>query len=163
MEVKVLSPEYLIFIGYKLRTTAFVLRTQDFQHGDMAELVYAYVSEAYGVILEGSSPSIPTILIYLHTTSTRAILFLDNRLLHQKEGASSPSLFSSLTTFCITFFIIKYDRTQPAERKYSLPFTHPSHHWPHTSYCTHSSSPGYTTCHPPHNSSSHNYRTRRTC
>ena len=27
----------------------------------MAELVYAYVSEAYGAILEGSSPSIRTI------------------------------------------------------------------------------------------------------
>lgn len=31
--------------------------------GDVAELVYAYVSEAYGAILEGSSPSIPTIYL----------------------------------------------------------------------------------------------------
>ena len=31
---------------------------------DVAELVYAYVSEAYGAILEGSSPSVRTNLDY---------------------------------------------------------------------------------------------------
>ncbi len=29
-------------------------------YGHVAELVYAYASEAYGAILEGSSPSMPT-------------------------------------------------------------------------------------------------------
>ena len=30
------------------------------KNADVAELVYAYVSEAYGAILEGSSPSVRT-------------------------------------------------------------------------------------------------------
>ncbi len=35
--------------------------------GHVAELVYAYVSEAYGAILEGSSPSVPTLVRICYT------------------------------------------------------------------------------------------------
>ena len=35
------------------------------KYGRVAELVYAYASEAYGAILEGSNPSAPTIMIGL--------------------------------------------------------------------------------------------------
>lgn len=31
-------------------------------NGQVAELAYAYASEAYGATLEGSSPSLPTLL-----------------------------------------------------------------------------------------------------
>ena len=37
-----------------------VVQSNHYKHADVAELVYAYVSEAYGAILEGSSPSVRT-------------------------------------------------------------------------------------------------------
>ncbi len=48
-------------------------------YGCVAELVYAYVSETYGEIREGSNPSAPTLLIIKSLPAGRQALFGTHR------------------------------------------------------------------------------------